>query len=123
VQTYTLAIADGVLFACLPDEADISAAITDATATNYGFGLSLDIVRGATLTDAAGPEDEVVWQGRRYRHAVRCPFGDRRAEPLTRARPAMLGSARPGGRLWRAGLCSRTRSGRRRPGQAVPRAE
>jgi hypothetical protein len=82
VQTYTLAIADGVLFACLPDEADISAAITDATATNYGFGLSLDIVRGATLTDAARPEDEVVWrespdselvdaQGRRYRYAVR----------------------------------------------------
>ncbi len=53
VQTYTLAIADGVLFACLPDEADISAAITDATAMNYGFGLNLDIVRGATLTDAA----------------------------------------------------------------------
>ena len=82
MQTYTLAIADGVLFACLPDEADITAAITDATATNYGFGLSLDIVRGATLTDAAGPEDEVVWrespdselvdaQGRRYRYAVR----------------------------------------------------
>lgn len=84
MQTYTLAIADGVLFACLPDEADISAAITDATATNYGFGLNLDIVRGATLTDAAGPEDEVVWQespdselldaqGRRYRYAVRRP--------------------------------------------------
>lgn len=66
------------------DEADITAAITDATATNYGFGLSLDIVRGATLTNAAGPEDEVVWQegpdselldaqGRRYRYAVRRP--------------------------------------------------
>lgn len=84
MQTYTLAISDGVLFACLPDEADITAAITDATATNYGFGLSLDIVRGATLTDAAGPDDEVVWQegpdselldaqGRRYRYAVRRP--------------------------------------------------
>jgi hypothetical protein len=82
VQTYTLAIADGVLFACLPDEADISAAITEAAATNYGFGLSLDIVRGATLTNAKAPEDEVVWQegsdselldeqGRRYRYAVR----------------------------------------------------
>ena len=82
MQTYTLAIADGVLFACLPDEADISAAITDATATNYGFGLNLDIVRGATLTNAKRPRDELVWQegsdsellddqGRRYRYAVR----------------------------------------------------
>ncbi|MHC2107703.1 MULTISPECIES: hypothetical protein [unclassified Methylobacterium] len=82
MQTYTLAIADGVLFACLPDEADISAAITEAAATNYGFGLNLDIVRGATLTNAKAPEDEVVWQegsdselldeqGRRYRYAVR----------------------------------------------------
>jgi hypothetical protein len=82
VQTYTLAIADGVLFACLPDEADITAAITDATATNYGFGLNLDIVRGAVLTNAKGPKDELVWQegpdselldaqGRRYRYAVR----------------------------------------------------
>ncbi len=44
--------------------------------------MSLDIVRGATLTNAKGPEDEVVWQegsdselldaeGRRYRYAVR----------------------------------------------------
>jgi hypothetical protein len=84
VQTYTLAIADGVLFACLPDGADIAAAITDAAATNYGFGLSLDIVRGATLTDAARPNDEVVWRegsdselldahSRRYRYAVRRP--------------------------------------------------
>ena len=82
MPTYTLAIADGVLFACLPDGADIAAAITDATATNYGFGLSLDIVRGATLTDTAGPHDEIVWregpdselldtQGRPYRYAVR----------------------------------------------------
>lgn len=84
MQTYTLAISDGVLFACLPDEADIVSAITDATAVSYGFGLSLDIVRGATLTDSAGPNDEVVWQegsdselldaqGRRYRYAVRRP--------------------------------------------------
>jgi hypothetical protein len=84
LQTYTLAIADGVLFACLPDEADITAAITDATAVSYGFGLALDIVRGATLTDAACPDDEVIWQegsdselldadGRRFRYAVRRP--------------------------------------------------
>lgn len=84
MPTYTLAIADGVLFACLPDGEDIAAAIDDATATNYGFGLALDIVRGATLTDAAGPHDEVVLrespdselldaQGRRYRYAVRRP--------------------------------------------------
>lgn len=84
MQTYTLAISDGVLFACLPDEADIASAITEATAVSYGFGLDLDIVRGAILTDAAGPEDEVVWQegsdselldaqGRRYRYAVRRP--------------------------------------------------
>ncbi|MBE7245798.1 MAG: hypothetical protein INR63_12660 [Actinomycetospora chiangmaiensis] len=84
MQTYTLAIADGVLFACLPDEADITAAITDATAVSYGFGLALDIVRGATLTDAACPDDEVIWQegpdselldaeGRRFRYAVRRP--------------------------------------------------
>jgi hypothetical protein len=84
VQTYTLAIADGVLFACLPDEADIASAVADATAVSYGFGLNLDIVRGATLTDAARPDDEVVWQegsdselldadGRRFRYAVRRP--------------------------------------------------
>ena len=84
MQTYTLAIADGVLFACLPDEADVAAAISDATAVSYGFGLSLDVVRGTTLTDAAGPDDEVVWQegsdselldeaGRSYRFAVRKP--------------------------------------------------
>jgi hypothetical protein len=82
VQTYTLAIADGVLFACLPDEADIGAAIADAAAVSYGFGLCLDVVRGTTLTDAAGPDDEVVLQespdselldadGRSYRYAVR----------------------------------------------------
>ncbi|MEL6063991.1 MULTISPECIES: hypothetical protein [unclassified Methylobacterium] len=82
MQTYTLAISDGVLFACLPDEADIASAITEATAVSYGFGLNLDIVRGATLTNATGPDDEVVWQegpdselldetGRRYRYAVR----------------------------------------------------
>lgn len=82
--TYTLAIADGVLFACLPDGADIAAAITDATATNYGAGLTLDVIRGTTLTDAARPDDEVVLQdsrdselldayGRRYRYAVRRP--------------------------------------------------
>ena len=84
MPTYTLAIADGVLFACLPDGADIAAAITDATATSYGAGLALDIVRGTTLTDAARPDDEVVLQenrdgelmdahGRRYRYAVRRP--------------------------------------------------
>ncbi|GJE61945.1 hypothetical protein [Methylobacterium trifolii] len=82
MRTYTLAIADGVLFACLPDGADIAGAITEATATSYGFGIALDIVRGATLTDTAGPRDEVVWaegrdselldeQGRCYRYAVR----------------------------------------------------
>ncbi|MFC6792591.1 hypothetical protein [Methylobacterium komagatae] len=82
MQTYTLAIADGVLFACLPDGGDIAAAIDDATAVSYGAGLSLDIVRGTVLTDAAGPGDEIVWRessdselldedGRRYRYAVR----------------------------------------------------
>lgn len=82
MQTYTLAIADGVLFACLPDEADVAAAITEATAMSYGAGLALDIVRGTVLTDATGPGDEIVWcessdselldeQGRRYRYAVR----------------------------------------------------
>ena len=80
--TYTLAFADGVLFACVPDEADIASAITEATATNYGFGIALDIVRGAELTDAACPDDDVVWcetsdseltdrEGRCYRYAVR----------------------------------------------------
>ncbi|MCJ2015772.1 hypothetical protein [Methylobacterium sp. J-076] len=82
MQTYTLAIADGVLFACLPDGGDVAAAITEATTVNYGAGLSLDIVRGTVLTDATGPGDEVVWcessdselldeEGRRYRYAVR----------------------------------------------------
>ncbi|MDP4024526.1 hypothetical protein Q8W71_18030 [Methylobacterium sp. NEAU 140] len=82
MQTYTLAIADGILFACLPDGADIAAAVAEAAAVSYGFGLSLDIVRGTTLTDAADPDDEVVWQetpdselldveGRPYRYAVR----------------------------------------------------
>ena len=85
MQTYTLAIADGVLFACLPDEADITAAITDATATNYGFGLSLDIVRGATLTNAAGPEDEVVAGRSRQRAARRA----RAALPLRRPSPLL----------------------------------
>ncbi|GJD46782.1 hypothetical protein AFCDBAGC_4666 [Methylobacterium cerastii] len=80
--TYTLAIADGVLFACLPDEADIGSAIAEAAATNYGAGLALSIVRGTELTDAARPDDDVVWRetsdselldadGRRYRYAVR----------------------------------------------------
>ncbi|WP_375463293.1 hypothetical protein [uncultured Methylobacterium sp.] len=80
--TYTLAIADGVLFACLPDEADVAQAVAEATTTNYGFGLALSIVRGAVLTDAARPGDHVVWRegpdselldadGRRYRYAVR----------------------------------------------------
>lgn len=80
--TYTLAIADDVLFACVPDGADIATAIADATATNYGFGIALSIVRGAVLTDSAKPDDDVVWRegpdselldadGRRYRYAVR----------------------------------------------------
>lgn len=82
MQTYTLAIADGILFACLPDGGDVAAAITEATAMSYGAGLSLDIVRGMVLTDAAKPGDEIVWRessdselldeaGRRYRYAVR----------------------------------------------------
>jgi hypothetical protein len=82
MQTYTLAIADGVLFACLPDQADLAEAITEATAMSYGAGLTLDIVRGTVLTDAAKPDDEIVWRessdselldedGRRYRYAVR----------------------------------------------------
>ncbi len=82
MQTYTLAIADGVLFACLPDQADLAEAITEATAMSYGAGLTLDIVRGTVLTDAAAPDDEIVWRessdsvlldedGRRYRYAVR----------------------------------------------------
>jgi hypothetical protein len=82
MQTYTLAIADGVLFACLPDEGDLASAITEATAMSYGAGLALDIVRGTVLTNAAGPGDEIVWRessdselldetGRRYRFAVR----------------------------------------------------
>jgi hypothetical protein len=82
MQTYTLAIADGVLFACLPDQADLATAITEATAMSYGAGLTLDIVRGTVLTDAAKPDDEIVWRessdselldedGRRYRYAVR----------------------------------------------------
>ncbi len=82
MQTYTLAIADGVLFACLPDQADLAEAITEATAMSYGAGLTLDIVRGTVLTDAAKPDDEIVWRessdselldedGRRYRFAVR----------------------------------------------------
>jgi hypothetical protein len=82
MQTYTLAIADGVLFACLPDQADLAEAITEATAMSYGAGLTLEIVRGTVLTDAAKPDDEIVWRessdselldedGRRYRYAVR----------------------------------------------------
>jgi hypothetical protein len=82
MQTFTLAIADGVLFACLPDQADLAEAITEATAMSYGAGLTLDIVRGTVLTDAAKPDDEIVWRessdselldedGRRYRYAVR----------------------------------------------------
>lgn len=82
MRTYTLAIADGVLFACLPDEGDIGAAIAEAAATSYGFGIALDIVRGATLTDETKPADEVIWSedrdselldeaGRPYRYAVR----------------------------------------------------
>ncbi len=81
MQTYTLAIADGVLFACLPDGGDIAAAIDDATSMSYGAGLS-SISSGTVLTDAAGPGDEIVWressdselldeEGRRYRYAVR----------------------------------------------------
>ncbi len=49
---------------------------------SYGAGLTLDIVRGTVLTDAAKPDDEIVWressdselldeEGRRFRYAVR----------------------------------------------------
>ena len=89
MPTYTLAIADGVLFACLPDEADLASAITEATAMSYGAGLALDIVKGTVLTDAARPGDEIVWRescdselldegGRRYRFAVRRTVGNHR---------------------------------------------
>ncbi|GJD33725.1 hypothetical protein [Methylobacterium aerolatum] len=81
MQTYTLAIVDGVLFACLPDAGDLATAITEATAMSYGAGLSLDIVRGTVLTDTLRPGDEVVWressdselldaEGQRHRFAV-----------------------------------------------------
>lgn len=82
MQTYTLAIVDGVLFACLPDAGDLAAAITEATAMSYGAGLPLDIVRGTVLTDSVRPGDEIVWRessdselldadGQRFRFAVR----------------------------------------------------
>jgi hypothetical protein len=89
MQTYTLAIADGVLFACLPDEGDLASAITEATAMSYGAGLALDIVRGTVLTDTVWPEDRIVWRessdselldadGRRFRFAVQRNAQDQR---------------------------------------------
>ncbi len=82
MRTYTLAIADDVLFVCLPDEADIAGAIRDTTCTAYGHGIELEISRGAILTDRPDPEDQVIWsdgpdgeltdaEGRAFRYAVR----------------------------------------------------
>ena len=82
MHTYTLAVADGVLFVCIPDSADLSAAIMRETSTAYGAGIELDIARGLVLTDEVHPGDEVFWQdgpdgaitdttGTGYRYAVR----------------------------------------------------
>ncbi|GJD81521.1 hypothetical protein [Methylobacterium gregans] len=82
MRTYTLAIADDVLFVCLPDEADIGEAIQETTATAYGAGIELEISRGAVLTDRPEADDHVIWadgpdgeltdaEGRAYRYAVR----------------------------------------------------
>ena len=82
MPTYTLAIADDVLFVCLPDEADVSRAITEATCTAYGAGTELSVMRGTILTDGVQQGDEVVWmdspdgdlrdsQGQCFRYAVR----------------------------------------------------
>ena len=82
MHTYTLAVADGVLFVCIPDTADLASAIMRETATAYGAGIELEIARGLVLTDEVRPGDEVVWQdgpsgelvddaGTLYRYAVR----------------------------------------------------
>ncbi|MGU3537694.1 hypothetical protein [Methylobacterium sp. A54F] len=86
MPTYSLAVADGVLFVCLPDGADLAGAIRQETCTAYGAGIELEIARGLVLTDALAPGDEVVWQdgpggellddrGTRYRYAVRREAG------------------------------------------------
>jgi hypothetical protein len=82
MRTYTLATTDDVLFVCLPDEADVISAITEATCTAYGAGTELSVMRGTILTDGIEPGDEVVWMdspdgnlkdsaGKCFRYAVR----------------------------------------------------